>query len=134
MVRIPAIFQLFTVEFPLELTDGSRIKKKALPATGVVLNGVKILLAEDNDLNAEIAAIQLEELGIQVTRACDGEIVKIFAENPPDTYDLIFMNNMMPNKNGYEATMAIRAMRGRPSDTDYRHDRQRFCGGRSGFS
>lgn len=76
---------------------------------------MQILLAEDNDLNAEIATIQLEELGIKVTRACDGdEIVKIFAENPPDTFDMIFMDIMMPKKNGHDATIAIRELHDRP--------------------
>lgn len=105
----------FTVELPLELTDESKVQKKELPADGVDLNGVKILLAEDNDLNAEIATLQLEELGIQVTRAADGdEAVKIFTENPPETFDLIFMDIMMPKKNGYETTEAIRGIHGRP--------------------
>ncbi|MGN0679783.1 MAG: ATP-binding protein [Oscillospiraceae bacterium] len=105
----------FTVELPLELTDESKVQKKELPASGVDLNGVKILLAEDNDLNAEIATVQLEEQGIQVTRAADGdEVVKIFMENPPETFDLIFMDIMMPKKNGYEATEAIRGIHGRP--------------------
>ena len=77
--------------------------------------GVKILLAEDNDLNAEIAMVQMEELGVRVTRVSDGiEAVKTFAENPPDTFDMIFMDIMMPKMNGYEATEAIRAMQDRP--------------------
>lgn len=76
---------------------------------------MKILLAEDNDLNAEIAMIQPEELGIKVTRASDGDdVVRIFAENPPDTFDMIFMDIMMPKKNGYEATLAIRGIHDRP--------------------
>lgn len=105
----------FFVELPLELTDKSSIREKDISAAGAELNGVKILLAEDNDLNAEIATVQLEELGIKITRACDGdETVKIFADNPPDTFDLIFMDIMMPNKNGYEATMAIRGLKDRP--------------------
>lgn len=109
---------VFTVEFPMELTDGSKIEVKSLPADNSGLNGVKILLAEDNDLNAEIAEIQLEELGIKITRASDGdETVRIFAENPPDTFDMIFMDIMMPKKNGYEATMAIREL---PDRTDAR--------------
>ena len=76
--------------------------------------GVKLLLAEDNDLNAEIAMVQLEELGIHVTRAANGkEAIKIFADNPPDTFNMIFMDIMMPEMNGYEATAAIRAMHNR---------------------
>ncbi len=106
---------VFTVELPLEITEASKVLEKNLPVSNADLNGVKILLAEDNDLNAEIATIQLEELGIQVTRAADGdEIVKIFAKNPPDTFDMIFMDIMMPKMNGYEATAAIRGMRDRP--------------------
>ncbi len=106
---------VFTVEFPLELTDKSEVQTKNLPTENVDLNGVKILLAEDNELNAEIATVQLEELGIKVTRACDGEeTVKIFSENPPDTFDIIFMDIMMPKKNGYEATIAIRGLPNRP--------------------
>ena len=59
--------------------------------------------------------VQLEELGIQVTRAADGgEAVSLFAENPPDTFDMIIMDIMMPEMNGYEATKAIRAMASRP--------------------
>ena len=59
--------------------------------------------------------VQLEELGIQVTRAADGsEAVSIFAEHPPGTFDMIIMDIMMPEMNGYEATKAIRSMPSRP--------------------
>ena len=76
---------------------------------------MKILLAEDNDLNAEIAMIQLEEFGIQITRASDGdEAMKIFAKSPQGTFDLILMDVMMPKMNGYEATKAIRSLKNRP--------------------
>lgn len=106
---------VFTVEFPLEITDESEVEVKNLPADSGDLSVVKILMAEDNDLNAEIAAIQLEALGIKVTRVCDGdEVVKAFEENPPDAFDMIFMDIMMPKKNGYEATMAIRNIKNRP--------------------
>ena len=105
----------FTVELPLELTDGSKVQKQENSAASADLRGVKILLAEDNELNAEIAMVQLEELGIRVTRAADGsEAVKTFAQNPPDTFDLILMDIMMPQMNGYEATAAIRSMPERP--------------------
>ena len=105
----------FTVELPLELTDESNVQKQGYSNTNVDLTGVKVLLAEDNDLNAEIAMVQLEELGIRVTRAADGkEAVKTFAENPPGTFDLIFMDIMMPVMNGYEATETIRSMNNRP--------------------
>ena len=105
----------FTVEIPLERTDESKVLKQEHPAANADVMGVKILLAEDNDLNAEIAMIQLGELGIQITRVADGnEAVRAFAENPPDTFDMIFMDIMMPEMNGYEATEAIRAIPDRP--------------------
>ena len=105
----------FTVEIPLELTDGENVQKQELPMAEANLRGVKVLLAEDNELNAEIAMVQLEELGIQVTRAADGkEAVKIFEESSPDTFDMIFMDVMMPEMNGYEATAAIRAIKNHP--------------------
>ena len=105
----------FTVELPMELTDESKVQKRTYHAAEADLVGVKILLAEDNELNAEIAMVQLEELGIRVTRVSDGsEAVKTFAENPPDTFDMIFMDIMMPKMNGYEATAAIRFMPDHP--------------------
>ena len=105
----------FIVELPMELTDESRIQKREYNAGNDDLTGVKALLAEDNDLNAEIATIQLEELGIQVTRAADGrEAVRAFAENPSGTFDVILMDIMMPEMDGYEATAAIRGLPKRP--------------------
>ena len=99
----------------MELTDEIKAQMQEHPFVQPYLTGLKILLAEDNDLNAEIAMVQLEELGIQVTRAADGnETVKIFTENPPDTFDMILMDIMMPEMNGYEATAAIRGMQDRP--------------------
>ena len=104
----------FTVELPMEITDACEIKKKDYSVGNIDLTGLKILLAEDNDLNAEIAIVQLEELGIQVTRAADGdEAVRLFAEKPQGTFDIILMDVMMPKKNGYEATKAIRSLQNR---------------------
>ena len=105
----------FTVELPLELTEADKVQKQASPGDSTDLAGVKILMAEDNDLNAEIAMVQLDELGIHITRASDGkEALKIFASNQPGTFDIIFMDIMMPKMNGYEATKAIRALQNRP--------------------
>ena len=102
----------FTVELPLELTEADKVQKQASPGDSTDLAGVKILMAEDNDLNAEIAMVQLEELGIHITRASDGkEALKIFASNQPGTFDIILMDIMMPKMNGYEATKAIRTCR-----------------------
>ena len=105
----------FTVDLPMEITDASAVKQKDYSVVNVDLTGMKILLAEDNDLNAEIAIVQLEELGLQIARAVDGEeAVRNFAENPQGTYDLILMDVMMPKMNGYEATKAIRSLQNRP--------------------
>ena len=105
----------FTVELPMEITDVSAVQKEDYFVGNVDLTGLKILLAEDNDLNAEIAIVQLEELGMRITRAADGEeAVRFFAENPQGTFDIILMDVMMPKMNGYEATKAIRCLQNRP--------------------
>ena len=105
----------FTVELPMEITDACEAKKTDYAVGKVDLTGLKVLLAEDNELNAEIAIVQLEELGMKITRACDGdEVVNIFTDNPPGTFDIILMDVMMPNKNGYEATNVIRNLSNRP--------------------
>ena len=105
----------FTVELPMEIADSCEGKKTDFAVGKVDLHGLKVLLAEDNDLNAEIAIVQMEELGMQITRAVDGEeAVRCFAENPQGTFDIILMDVMMPKMNGYEATKAIRRMQNRP--------------------
>lgn len=105
----------FTVDLPMEITDAGKVEKKDYSVGNIDLTGIKILMAEDNDLNAEIAIVQLEEMGIRITRATDGEeAVRIFAENPQGTFDLILMDVMMPRMNGYEATKAIRDLQNRP--------------------
>ena len=105
----------FTVKLPMEIADFCEGKKTAVAVGKVDLHGLKVLLAEDNDLNAEIAIVQLEELGMQITRAVDGkEAVRCFAENPQGTFDIILMDIMMPQMNGYEATKAIRSLDDRP--------------------
>ena len=105
----------FIVEFPLELTNESMVQKQDTPASNVNMKGVRVLLAEDNELNAEIAMVQLEELGMVVTRVSDGkEAVERFCESDADTFDIIFMDIMMPEMNGYEATRAIRELKDHP--------------------
>ena len=105
----------FTVELPLELTGEESISRQEQPHMRESLHGVRVLIAEDNDLNAEIAEIQLEEAGMKVTRVVDGqEAVETFAERSADSFDLILMDIMMPRMNGYEAANAIRTMKGRP--------------------
>ena len=105
----------FTVDIPLEITDKECNKSDTGFSEKVNLTGVKVLLAEDNELNAEITTVQLEEFGMNVERAVDGKnAVEIFRNHPEGTFDVILMDIMMPEMNGYEATKAIRAMNDRP--------------------
>ena len=90
-------------------------KQKAQAENRKSYAGKKVLLVEDNELNAEIATVQLEEFGIKVERAVDGRnAVEIFRNHPEGTFDVILMDIMMPEMNGYEAAKAIRAMNDRP--------------------
>ncbi len=105
----------FTVDIPLEITDQECNKSDTGFSEKVNLTGVNVLLAEDNELNAEIAAVQLEEFGMNVERAVDGKnAVEIFQNHPEDTFDVILMDIMMPEMNGYEAAKAIRSINDRP--------------------
>ena len=104
----------FTVDIPLEITDQECKKSDTGFSEKVNLTGVNVLLAEDNELNAEIAAVQLEEFGMNVERAVDGKnAVEVFRDHPEGTFDVILMDIMMPEMNGYEAAKAIRAMNDR---------------------
>ena len=78
-----------------------------------------MLLAEDNDLNAELATILLEDSEMIVTRAADGqEVVDLFANHPAGTYDIILMDIMMPKMDGLQAAKAIRAMQAERPDEE----------------
>ena len=101
----------FTVEIPMELTSAEKVEKTKQSVQHNDLKGIKVLLAEDNDLNAELATMLLEDSGMTVTRAADGqEVVDLFANHPAGTYDVILMDIMMPKMNGHQAAKAIRAM------------------------
>lgn len=105
----------FTVELPLRIAETAPDTKEKCLCTERDLQGVRVLMAEDNDLNAEIAITLLEEKGLVVTRAIDGQdVLDQFCAAPAGSFDLILMDIMMPKQNGYEATQAIRSMADRP--------------------
>lgn len=87
--------------------DAKEDLKKAIAE--FTLEGIRLLLAEDNDVNAEIAIEIMEMEGAVLERACDGlEAVRMFEESPEHGYDAILMDIQMPNMNGWEAAAQIR--------------------------
>lgn len=105
----------FTVEIPLLIAEQVLTEKEEKLKKDMDLHGLRVLLAEDNDLNAEIAVALLEEQGMIVTRTADGKsALTQFCNTAPGTFDLILMDIMMPEMNGYETTTAIRNLPDRP--------------------
>ncbi len=100
----------FNVQIPLEIDKNPQAKERTdEQAYSCSLADMNVLLAEDNELNAEIAQALLESEGIVVTRAADGnEAVDLYVGRPAGSFDAILMDIMMPGMNGYEATRAIR--------------------------
>ena len=100
----------FNVQIPLDIDKNPRARECTDEQTySRSLTGMSVLLAEDNELNAEIAQALLESEGIVVTRAADGnEAVKLYVSHPAGSFDAILMDIMMPGMDGYEATRAIR--------------------------
>ena len=102
----------FTVTLKHRIADESCYAKKHVEELGTgseILNGRNILLAEDNDLNAEIAEAILERAGLKIERVEDGiQCVNRIAKMPAGTYDMILMDIQMPKMDGYKATQEIR--------------------------
>lgn len=102
-------------EIPLLIAEQVRTEENEKLRKDMDLHGLHVLLAEDNDLNAEIAIALLEEKGMIVTRAADGKAALTqFCNTASGTFDLILMDIMMPEMNGYETTKAIRNLPDRP--------------------
>ena len=103
----------FTVTIPCRIASEDEIqaKREINPSDQKCLCGTRILLTEDNDLNAEIATELLQEEGCTVDRAKDGvECVDMLEKAANGTYQLILMDVQMPVMNGYDATKKIRRM------------------------
>ena len=97
------------VPFKIDLDADKREEQKDISEKSI--KGLHILLAEDNELNMEIAEFLLQNEGADVTKAWNGqEAVELFRKSGPGGFDVILMDIMMPVMNGYEATKMIRSL------------------------
>ena len=101
----------FVIRVPFRIDTDRDSKVETGEKTEVSIRGLHILLAEDNELNMEIAEFMLQNEGAEVTKAWDGqEAVELFRKSETGEFDVILMDIMMPVMNGYEAAKMIRSM------------------------
>ena len=101
----------FVIRVPFRIDTDRDSKVETGEKTEASIRGLHILLAEDNDLNMEIAEFMLQNEGVEVTKAWDGqEAVELFRKSEPGEFDVILMDIMMPVMNGYEAAKMIRSL------------------------
>ena len=101
----------FVIQVPFKIDPDADKREEQRDVSEKSIKGLHILLAEDNELNMEIAEFVLQNVGADVTKAWNGqEAVELFRKSEPGGFDTILMDIMMPVMNGYEATKKIRSL------------------------
>lgn len=102
----------FVITIPFEIAPPpEEMEEKEEQNMQYSISGMKLLMAEDNELNAEIAEMMLTDKGATVTIAGNGkQAVELFSSNAPGTFDAILMDIMMPEMDGLATTCAIRSL------------------------
>ena len=101
----------FVIRLPFKINLYADKREEQKDVSEKSIKGLHILLAEDNELNMEIAEFMLQNEGADVTKAWNGqEAVEVFKKSEPGEFDVILMDIMMPVMNGYEATKMIRSL------------------------
>ena len=101
----------FVIRVPFKIDPDADKREEQKEVSEKSIKGLHILLAEDNELNMEIAEFMLQNEGADVTKAWNGqEAVELFRKSEPGEFDVILMDIMMPVMNGYEAAKTIRSL------------------------
>ena len=101
----------FVIRIPFQIDADMKDRNETEEKTETSIQGLHVLLTEDNELNMEIAEFVLQNEGAVVTKAWNGQkAVDIFRKNRPGEFDVILMDIMMPVMNGYEAAKMIRSL------------------------